>query len=60
LRYLAATLPRVPHLEATFERAPPWKRVSFASSDSSARRRRAGSGRQGPRRARCRRNVNCG
>src|ERR1700758_3975890 len=38
LRYFAATLPRAPHPKATFERAPPWKRVSFASSDSSVRR----------------------
>jgi hypothetical protein len=35
LRYFAATLPRGPHPKATFERAPPWKRVSFESPVSS-------------------------
>src|SRR6202047_1505314 len=38
LRYFAATLPRAPHPKAAFARAPPWTRVSFASSDSSIRR----------------------
>src|ERR1700732_1495934 len=38
LRYFAATLPRAPHPKAAFARAPPWTRVSFASSDSTVRR----------------------
>jgi hypothetical protein len=39
LRYLGATEPRAPPRPADFARpAPPWKRVSFESSDSSDRR----------------------
>src|ERR1700675_808327 len=39
LRYLGATFPQAPRPKADFERAaPPWKRASFASSDSSVRR----------------------
>jgi hypothetical protein len=37
-RYLGATFPQVPRPKADFDRVPPWKRVSFASSDSSVRR----------------------